>query len=79
MVPSGVVLLAALHRGAAVDAAGNALGAEFDLGVAGAFTGLKVVVIHQYRGEGFDFSHPRAAMQVPTHEQGGCALTRCRL
>jgi hypothetical protein len=40
---------------------GNAAGAEFDLGVAGAFTGLKVVVIQQY---GFDFRNARQAMQV---------------
>ncbi len=50
--------------GAALDTSGNAAGAENDLGMSGAFKGLKVVVIKQYSGEGFDFRYPRAALEV---------------
>ncbi len=57
--------------GAKLDAAGNAAGAEFDLGVAGAFTGLKVVVLQQYRDASFDFSYPRAALEV--RREGACS------
>jgi hypothetical protein len=57
--------------GAKLDAAGNAAGAEFDLGVAGAFTGLKVVVLQQYRDASFNFSYPRAALEV--RREGVCS------
>lgn len=60
--------------GAKLDAAGNAAGAEFDLGVAGAFTGLKVVVLQQYRDGAFDFSYPRAALEV--RREGACSQRR---
>eukprot|EP01029_Cantina_marsupialis_P006304 TRINITY_DN168_c0_g1_i7.p1 TRINITY_DN168_c0_g1~~TRINITY_DN168_c0_g1_i7.p1 ORF type:complete len:944 (-),score=373.37 TRINITY_DN168_c0_g1_i7:176-3007(-) len=49
-----------LPDGAEVDENGNALGEQFDLGVKGAFNGLKVVVLRQYN---FDFSFALKALQ----------------
>ena len=49
--------------GAPKDAHGNAEGTQYDLAKDGAFEGMKVVVLHLYTGEGFDFQKPTQALE----------------
>lgn len=50
---------------------GNAQGNQYDLAADGAFQGQTVLVLHLYTGEGFDFEHPRKAL-----EEKGFAVVR---
>uniref|UniRef100_A0A0G4I0P9 Alpha-type protein kinase domain-containing protein n=1 Tax=Chromera velia CCMP2878 TaxID=1169474 RepID=A0A0G4I0P9_9ALVE len=54
----------AAHR----DQYGNAFGTAYDLGLDGAFKGLKIAVLHLYTGEGFDFSKPLGALTTKGFE-----------
>ena len=49
--------------GAPKDAHGNAEGTQYDLAKDGAFEGMKIVVLHLYTGEGFDFKKPTTALK----------------
>ena len=49
--------------GAQKDHQGNALGTNYDLANDGAFDGKKILVLHLYTGEGFDFKEPQIALE----------------
>ena len=49
--------------GAQVDIFGNVLGSQYDLGVDGGFTGLRIAVLQFFTGEGFDFKLPQDVLE----------------
>ncbi|SVC91402.1 uncharacterized protein METZ01_LOCUS344256, partial [marine metagenome] len=49
--------------GAPKDDHGNAEGTQYDLAKDDAFDGMKIVVMHYYTGEGFNFKRAKAALQ----------------
>jgi hypothetical protein len=50
-------------RGVPTDRHGNAMGSDWDLAQDGGFLGHKIVVLHLYTGEGFDFEEPTQALK----------------
>eukprot|EP00756_Hemistasia_phaeocysticola_P019650 Hpha_TRINITY_DN15675_c0_g7::TRINITY_DN15675_c0_g7_i1::g.98805::m.98805 len=54
--------------GAHVDRDGNAVGEEYDLGLRGAYDGLRVVILQQYTEPSFDCARPIAALRAKGFE-----------
>merc|ERR1719204_1318037 len=70
-------------QGAQVDRDGNAVGVEYDLGMEGAYDGLRVVILHQYTGEGFTGEKPCRALRAKgfqvDHIKGNALLSMAGL